>query len=592
MVDTTRLGGRIGSRVAGLVAEATPIVRRKTAKITHDTFMAAQHSFFALMSGEIRATLGKAVAEVADHPDTPESMKPMLRFLSRGSGQWQSFLAQSVAGSALGASLGGLFNNALARPIGGIIARFPNGFPSVGDLAQQVARRHRGFADTEFGARAQGVRTEDFARNVRQAMREMAPGDVLAALNRGVIDHREAARSMRDAGMTETAIGHTLSLRRQLISAQEAATLENFGVIDRGQGRNIANSNGMSDTDYDKLALGGGQAPGIEFLLAAHRRGFISDTRLARGIVQSPIRREWFDVIRDMRFNPPPTEAALSAATQNLLSPGAAKRIWTQNGFDPSGFEWALESNGRPLGIEQAAELFNRGLLSKGAAKQMFLESNVKNKYVDLIFPLFERVPPMEQTIRLVREGVLTPAEGVRGLRDLGFNPKRAGQLVDLALAEKNAPDRNLSITTVQELYEAQILPRAQARKQIMDIGFTAEEADWQLSIRDMRRERRKLDGAISRVRARFVAGKIDQREAENALDRLTVPAAARDDMIDTWVIEREISRPELTTAQTQAAMRAGMLSPDEGFARFTSRGYDEEDAGILVALAAPRAGR
>lgn len=589
MVQTPKLGGAIGGRIAGLVAATVPAVRAKSAKTVVDTAMATQHKFFALVSHEQRATTGRIFAELAKHPESPDWAKRTFGFLAHGSGQWQTFLAQTAAGNAISVGLTDLINNSLGRAIGAIIAQTPNGFPSIADLANMVARRRQPFEKAEYGARAQGMRTQDFANLVHMNFQPTPPGDVLTLFNRGEISRSTAESLLGVAGLSFPSVDRAMKLARRHLSPEQAAELENFGVISRSQGRNIASMSGVTRGDYDRLALGGGVSPPLEVLYEAFRRGVINRGRFNKGVQQGPIRNEWFDVIRALRFRNTPVSMALSAATQNLIPETRARRIWAEEGLIPGDFDWAIESNGLPLGISQAADLFNRGKITRSFARQMFLESNIKNKYVDLIFPLFERVPPMEQTIMLVREGVLTTKQGVRGLRDLGFTAQRAGQLVELAITQKNAPDRNLSISTVQELYESQILSGDEAREKLVSLGFTRTEAEWQLSIRDMRRQRSRLNSAVNRVRSRFVAGRIDQREAETALDALELRAAARDDFIDTWAIERDISRPQLTTSQIQQAMRAGLISLDAGFTRLVEAGYDEADAGILTQLAAPR---
>lgn len=586
--DTSRLGSAIGRRVAGLVGDATVATRAKTAKITHDTVMATQDSFFRLVGSEIRDTLGEVFRDLADAEETPPWAKKTFDFLGRGHGQWQAFLAQSVGGQALGVGLGDLFNNYLGPAARALIAKSPNGVLTVADLIQEVVRGKRTLSQNGFDLRSQGVPASHQERLVQLGERPVPPGDVITLLNRGTISTDTARRLLNENTLSPDAIGHTLSLRAMLITPQEAASLENFGVVSRAEGRKIAAHHGMSTADYDKLALGGGQPPGLDLLLQMYRRGIINDSRLQKGIEQGNVRLEWADVIRAARFQPPGVDAPLDAANQNLLPQGEARRLVAEAGVDPKHFDWMLESAGQPLSPEQAATLFNRGVLSRPQVRQMFLESRLKNKYVDLLFPLFERLPPMELTVRLIREGVMTRAEGVRNLRSLGFAEKYAVALVDLGLKERDTSTRELSVTTLRELYEGGVINRAVAIEALEAHGYERPDSEWLLAIGDLRREKRRLDGAVARVRARYVSGRIERREAENALDALQLPSGGRDDYIDTWTIERDVSAPQLTVAQLQAAMKKGIFTPAEVMAYFTSRGYSADDAEVLVALATP----
>lgn len=581
-------GGKLGGRIAGLVSESTVHTRAKTAKITHDVALQIQHSFFKLVSGEIRDTVGPLFAQVADDPDAPEWVRRTFGFLARGEGQWQAFLAQAVGGQAISAGLGGLINNALAPVVHKIIAKFPNSLIDVGTLAGLVARQKVRWAEGAGEAAAQGINRFRFRDLVEGNLRSLDVGSIITAFNRRLIDRAGATRMLRDNGLNQSSILAALDLRRIPLTPEQAAELENFGVIDRGEGRRIAALSGMRDIDYDKLALGGGQPPATGDLLAAFRRGIINASRLAKGIEQGPVRKEWADVIRDLRFSPPSTEIALSAATQNLLDPGAARRIVAENGTDPKHFAWMLETFGRPLSPEQAGELLNRGILSKAEVRQMFLESNVKNKYVDLVFHLAERLPPMELTVRMVREGAMTRAEAIRNLRQLGFAQRFAVALVDLGTKEKTTATRDLSITTIRELYEGQIIGKADALEALKAHGYDKEEATWLLTIGDVRRERARITAAIGRVRAQFTRGKVTDLQAQTALDRLGVASRARDDLIETWEIERDIAAPQLSVSQIQQALRRGLLEVGDAAQRIAAFGYDEQETTILVSLAVP----
>jgi hypothetical protein len=554
----------------------------------HQLAMKVQESFFELVGGEVRATLGPLFVAIADSPEAPDWARRTFDFLGRGSGQWQSFLANSAGGAAMSSGLIPLLNNELAPVTQNLIAQNPNFVIDLGSAAALAGRNLAPVGAMDAEARRQGLSSGRFARMVRLAQHGLAPGEVLDAVNRGRIGDGEARSYLRDAGYTDEAIPDLLALRHALISPQQAATLQNFGAISQAEGRRYAAASGMSAGDYDNLFYGSGQPPPLDVLYRARRTGAISSDRFRKGIQQGPIREEWFDVIDRLLFLPATPDTALSAATQNLLSKNEAKAIWTEYGFRADDFAWALESNGRPLGIEQTAELYNRGEISRADARQMFLESTIKNKYVDLIFPLFERLPTMEMTVRMVRGGALTRAEGVRNLRKLGFDQDNAASLIDLATREKTTEARALTVGMVQELYEDRALTRKQAADALAALGYETDEADLILSIRDLRYERRVQQAAISRVHARYVGHRITQRDAENALDQIGVNAQARGDLLDTWDVERDVSVPQLSTSQVQQAIRRGYIDDAGGLERLARAGYTDEDAQILVRLAHP----
>jgi len=578
----------VARKVGLAVADASAITRRKLLPAQHDLALKVQDSFFRLMGGEIRSTIGPLFVAIADSPEAPDWARRTFDFLGRGHGQWQAFLANSAGGAAMSSGLIPLLNNELAPVTQNLIAQNPNFVIDLGSAAALAGRNLAPLGAMDAEARRQGLSSGRFARMVRLAQHGLAPGEVLDAVNRGRIGTGEATGYLRDAGYTDQAIPDVLALRRQLVSAQEAAVLENFGAISHAEGRQYAAAVGMHADDYDALAFGAGQPPPLDVLYRGRRTGAIDQGRFRKGIQQGPIRVEWFDLIERLLFLPATPETALSAATQNLLTPREAKAIWTEYGFRADDFDWALESNGRPLGIEQTAELYNRGRISHAQARQMFLESTIKNKYVDLIFPLFERLPTMEMTVRMVREGAYTRAQGVANLMDLGFNRDNATSLIELGTREKTTEARALTVGMVQELYEDRALTHKQAGDALAALGYETDEAELILSIRDLRYERRVQQAAISRVHAKYVGHRIGQRAAENALDQIGVNAQARGDLLDTWDVERDVSVPQLSTSQVQQAIRRGYIDDQGGLDRLARAGYSDEDAQILVRLAHP----
>ena len=584
----SKLGGSVGPRVARLVSDAMVNTRQKMHPEVVKVAVLAANTFIDQVGNEVKSNTADVFDEMAANEEFPPWARKTFNFLARGHGQWQAMLGNTVVGGGIGNSIIDVFNNALAPGVQKIIAAAPNGLLDPGTVAGLVARNRVSLNAGLAEAARNGISRERFHNMVDAAQVPPAVAQTLAMLNHGDITVPTAVSLLKDTGLRDELIGDILELRRADLTPEQAADMVQRGILSESAGEAVANRNGMIDADFQKLAQAAGQAPGIQDMLRLFRAGKITRPTLERAIRQSNIRNEWIDEILALRFLPAPTDAALNAATQNLLSKAEAKRIWSENGIDPGDFDWALESYGRPLSPEQAGELFNRGILTRDQVKQMFLESNVKNKYVDLVYRLAERLPPMELTVRMVREGAMTAAEGIRNLRQLGFAQRYAEALVELGTREKTSANRDLSVATLLELYEGHAITRSTILDALDAHGYEPQEAEWLLSIAEIRRDRRLQDSAISRVRARFITSKITETDALTALDALQVPSAQRDDLMDTWKIEREVSAPVLTVSQIQQAMRRGLIEPQAAFDRISGLGYDAEDATILVNLAVP----
>ena len=583
-------GGKIGPRIAGIVGDE--ITRRKVAILPHAQRVAvgALNAFMDGIGAEARRTGGDLYDLLLAQDGLPAWARRMLEFGRRGHGQWAALMSHSILNGGVSQSVFALINNELAPVIQNAIAANPQGLLDVGTLAQGVARRIIDRRHAESDASKQGISFSAFDHMVHLAQTTPALADALDMLRRGIVNTDTVSDIFRDAGLRDDWWVRYLKLAKVELTPDQLAALVTFGVLTEEAAAPVAAKSGMEHADFHKLVLGNGQPPGLMELLLAHRRGIINDAQLKRGIEQGPVRNEWFPMILALSLGPPTPEAALSAATQNLLPEGEAKRIVADAGIDPKHFGWLLESNGRPLSIEEAATLYHRGKLSRAAATQMFLESSLKNKYVPHVFDLFTRDVPMDNVRMSYREGVISYEEALRKLGTLGFPHDDAVILLDQAAAQRAKPTKDLSLTTIRELWDDRAVSEATALRWVMSLGYDESEARWELELGSLRRARRIRDQAIGVVRARYVAHRINRTNASAALDRLRVPTDQRDLLMDAWDTDRNVTTARLSPTQIGAAVRRGIMNESAALATLQSYGYTTHDASVLLALSTPAA--
>jgi hypothetical protein len=107
------------------------------------------------------------------------------------------------------------------------------------------------------------------------------------------------------------------------------------------------------------------------------------------------------------------------------------------------------------------------------------------------------------------------------------------------------------------------------------------------IELADLKRLRTFVNSAISKVKAAYVNGKIEESSASAALDALGVPTGQRDNFFYLWDIERTTITKTLTASQIRQAVNRELMSQSEGMARLMAQGYDETDAGLFLQLTA-----
>lgn len=360
------------------------------------------------------------------------------------------------------------------------------------------------------------------------------------------------------------------------------------GELDEGQAAGEAKKSGIDNERFAKIIGITGEPPGLQQLLEAFRRGYIDEGRLDHGIRQSRVRNEWIDVMHALRFAPVGPGEVLAGAVQNHLSPDDARRRLGEAGVDPENFGWLYETHGRPPGVQELIELWNRGDATQGDVEQAIRESDIKNRYIPLILKMRRRLMPERTVVSGVGKGVLTRDQGLDHLLKLGFNVEDATALVDEAHHDKTQRHRDLAEGQVVAGYIDRFVTRPDAHAVLVTLGYDDHEADFLLDLADHQRERRFTEAAVNRVHSRYVGHHIDKAKAGGTLDALNVTANQRDDLLKLWDLERDANIPQLTVAQLEGALRRGLIDEGEFVARVEGLGYTEDDAWVLIGLSSP----
>lgn len=586
MSETPSIGGRIGSRVASIVSQGMVVTKQQMANHNVSLVMQMQDTFFRLVGSEIRRTIGEPMARIADHPKAPEWVRNTFGFLAKEHGQWQTFLASQVGGQALSVGLGSVLTNELSPVIQEIIAKNPNGLLDNGTLSQLVARRIASHSYAANAAARQGLDGRDFDLMVDAQQRDADIGSLMESFRRGNITGSRLIEGLKDAGIKDSAISMMVQLANTPLSAQDAANMVVRGIITQEQGRKVAEQSGIADFDFDRMVEAVGNPLSVQDLLFLYRRKKIDKARLEKGIRQGDTKNEWIDAAEMLGTVPMSTADAIAAAVQSQLPIPEAQKIAEENGLDPAHFQPLLNTAGDPLSRTEMIELWNRGEVSQAEVEQALREGRLKNKYIPAVLKLRRYVLPPD-TIRMMYErGVIDKATALKGFAERGLNAEDSAAYLGLAKNVKTEKTRDLTESMIRTLYVDQAIGKDAAHKSLMNLGYDTDEADQLLAISDLERERQVQNQAISRVRARYVAHRIDETTAATALDKLEVPSGQRYQLIDTWTIERDLNTPSLTLAQMTSAVKKGIMQPADMAQRLSNLGYESADVTILMQLA------
>lgn len=573
------LGGKIGSRVAELVNRAAMDRLDRSAGVFSRIAMTVQEDFFRLTGSELRDTMGPFYAEIAKAEGAPPWLKDTTKFLSKGQGQWATLLAGTATGSLLGSGLLAVFTNWMQPMTGALIREHPNAPLSVPDAAQANIRGLSWGPDLWEDAGQSGVNRDRFRVIQALASQVLSPIEILQLLNRELIDTQAALALFRRAGWDLDHAERYLPLRRTLLSVQEAAAMANRDIVTEDEGRTIARHNGYTAADFDRFNLLGGEPPDTTSLILAWRRGIISESDVDRALVQGPLRKEWIPVIKQLQYAPLDPQELANAVNQGHMDLETATAVAGQSGVRPDDFRVIIDNAGIPPGPQEALDWISRGIITESDFRTIFLESRIKNKYIDLYLKARTTILTMAEIRSLFAKGVMTQAQALGRLQSRGYTAEDAGIILAGAQVDKTQGTKDLSVAQVVRLYTDRLVDRATAADLLTAHGYDTSESDQILLIADTDRALKFLNATVSRIHTLLIQRRITVSEATTALDRAQVPPDARDDMLTLWQIELDVSTKDLTTAEVISATKIGVFLTGPAFTKLQGQGYSSEDA-------------
>ena len=579
------LGGKLGTRIAAINAKTRLDTLDRAAPLVSRLVMAAQEDFFRQTGAELASTMGPFYAKIAEREGAPPWLADTTKFLAKGKGQWATLLAGTATGSLLGSGLLAVFTNWLQPVTGELIRESPNAPLSVADAAQANIRGLSWGPDLWEDAGQQGVNQDRFRVIEALASTVLTATEILELLNREQLDTGEALKLFKRAGWDLDQAERYLPLRHTLVSIQEAAAMINRDIITIDQAKTIARHNGYTEADMDKFNLLAGEPPAISDLILAWRRGIITESDVDRGIIEGPLRPEWIPVAKALQWIPLDPQELANAVNQGHMDLAKATLVATYSGLKPDDFKVVIDNAGIPPGPQEALDWISRGIINEDDFRTIFLESRIKNKYIDLYLKARPNRLTMAEVRLLFARGAMTEAQAVTRLALHGYSAEDAQIILRGAKAQKSAHTRDLTQAQTVKLYNERVIARADAEAMLGVIGYDAGEISLLLDMADLDRAVRFTNAAIGHIHSRFIARHIEESQASSAMDQLQVLPEQRDDLIKLWTIERQVSTKELTTAEILTANKKGIFLSGPTFNKLVAIGYAPEDALVKLKI-------
>lgn len=583
--EVTTPGGRVGARITSLVVDAVVAMRQKMAPIQAAVASQVFTETTNHVSDEVRAVMGPIFSALARHPDTPADLQPLLHHLGNTRGQAFGWIGGALTGASMSAGLGDLLTNSLAPVISSLIAENPNAYLSPEQSAAIASRGlSRGWDNAREAAR-RGVSGDRFDLLQRLSQRDLSEAPVIDLYNRGILNDDQAVSELVKGGMSRESARLLLTVAKVPLTPEQAAQAWARNLVSESLVHMASRAAGLTNEDGDVLMGLAGEPPPVEALITAWRRGIIAEADFDRGIIQGPIRNEWIPTVKSLLEQPLAPEEAASAVTQGHLTYDAALAKARLSGVTPEDFAVIVDNAGLPPGVQFALDAMNRGIITREQFTSMFLESRIKNKYIDLMLAMSQQLVPAE-TVRIAyRLGTYPKDKALETLAGHGYSRDDAEALLALEDVRAREGTKDLTRAQVLALFSDDIIGEEEASNMLLELGFDSIEVELMVTMTEGDKVRRFVNALITRVRNAFVQGTMDENEAIATLTQAGVGQRQIDNLLSLWELEKQSLTAQLTAAQVVSAVKKGFIPREEGLDRLVARGYTPEDADILIKL-------
>jgi hypothetical protein len=537
-----------------------------------------------IISAEVHRTTGSVIRELHAGLPTDSVAHPLLKFMAEEHGQLQALAGSFASASGIMSSIAQIVNNELSPTVRTYLATNPHLLPDPGTLADLAASGWANRDDVVHSIAEQGIDSGWATAMVDAQQSFPDTGTLLDLLRRQVIS-REDFISYANRNRIPTNIAQNiLALADVPLSPADAALAVLRGNLSQGDGAAIAAKWGVSGETFQELINNTGEPPGTEQLLEAHRRGYIDDARLVKGILQSRVRDEWVDVIEKLAFVPMSTADAVQAVVQNHITAAQGEQIANYNGLEAGMFPIMVETAGAPLSRTEMEQLFNRGKATHDEVLQALRESRLKDKYGEKAFLLHERLLEPAQVADAVLFGVMDHRTAVQNVMEWGFSPASSEIIVSSAVNRKMETQRMAVIHAIETLYVDNAISQEQASQVIGRMGFDPTEVDLTLQAAEFKRNAKLTTAGLNVIRSKFVSHHIDRGTASGLIDQMTIPHQQRDAFLQLWQVERDANVRMLTEAQVMKAITKGIMTEQEGRDYLANMGFSPIDIDRLIA--------
>lgn len=430
------------------------------------------------------------------------------------------------------------------------------------------------------------------------------PTELVGLVVRGFIDEAGAVDEAKRSGLDAAKFKQLLEAGKVYLGPADLAQMVVRGFIGETDAVAEAAKSGIDAHRFGLLTKIAADAPGAGDLAVGLRRELIPEDSgspdrpgFIQGIREGRLGNMWAPLFKGLAIQWPSPTDALQAELEGQVSHEEALALYKKLGGDEQFYTWLFNTRGVAPSPVEGLEMVRRGVIpiegtGPGALSlhQIFLEGPQRPKWFEPFKALLPYITPPRSVVAMVHAGIISDAKAAEMLTKSGLPPDEIAAYISEGHARASATNRNLTTTTILSLYESRIIAAKDAHDLLTALGYSDENATFEVELADLRRSIAAATAAVNRVHNLYVAHKITQDTARATLVKLRVPADQVAELVQIWDLEESVNVRQLTPAQIVDAWQIGVIDQGEAITELTGLGYTEYDAWLLLSIKVKKA--
>jgi len=354
-------------------------------------------------------------------------------------------------------------------------------------------------------------------------------------------------------------------------------------IIGQQYGEEQAALSGLSPDYFDLMVKDTGEPYGIMEALALLRRKAITLDQFTKILYYSRVRNEFLPDVLELRYNYMSPADAVEIALKGIQPEATAREMFTTAGGLEENWTDLLAAAGNPIGVVNAVNQYYHHIIGYPEVKKVIAHSRINPMFEHLALNEHLKWLTATQIHQALKAGSITPATARGWLITNGYDAEQAAAFAGSATQVAVEGSKHLNVSTIKELYAEGTLKPAQAETALEQLGYSKEDTAYMLSLEDAQVKIQETKRAVNRIRALYLAHRLNSTEATNNMIKLGVPEAARRTYLSIWDDELAGVVRVLSEAQVGRLYARGKLTSAETRTRFEKMGFSLADADLLI---------